>query len=754
MEADEGGLLVVPRIYSMEVAGRTLAFEFGELAEQAGASCLVRYGDTAVLVTATASREPREGVDFLPLRADYEERMYAAGRIPGGFFKREGRPSDQATLACRLIDRPLRPLFPEGYRNDVQVVATVLSYDEDHPGEICAIVGASVCLSASSIPWEGPIGCVRVGYVDGQIVINPTAEQADRGDLDLVVAGSADGVIMVEAGANQVSEQTVLDAIFAGHEVIREQVAFQNTVVAEEGAPKDRPALDLPDPDVLATVMDAALPRLREVMVNPDKSARELAVSGVKKAINEQFERQFPEHGKDVAAAIKAAEKLVLRSSILERGIRVDGRAPQEIREVSGRVGLLPRAHGVGLFNRGQTQVMTVTSLGAVGDRQMLDTLSHDAEFKRFMHHYNFPPFSVGESWPLRGPGRREIGHGALAERSLLPVLPPEDDFPYTIRLVSEVLSSNGSTSMGAVCGSSLSLMDAGVPIKAAVSGIAMGLIKEGDRVTVLSDIQGVEDFLGDMDFKVAGTREGVTAIQMDMKVKGVDRSILEQALQQAHSGRLHILDRMNEVIAAPRPDLSPRAPRITCIQINPDRIRDIIGPGGKMINKITKETGVSIDIEDDGRVFVAAPNKEGGDRALEWIHELTADVEVGKTYLGKVVRITNFGAFVEVLPNKDGLVHVSQLAPFRVEKVEDMLTIGDMIMVKVTEIDELGRVNLSRKDVLKEDSSASEKETRKLPDPSPARGGRPSGKDRSPRPGGSSRPGGGGSGQRRPRQS
>ncbi len=711
------------RTYSVDVAGRPMTLEFGSMAEQASASTLLRYGDTVVLVTATASKEPREGVDFLPLRADYEERLYAAGRIPGGFFRREGRPTEKAILSARLIDRPLRPLFPDGYRNDIQVMVTVLSYDEDHPPEICGIVGASACLSVSHIPWEGPIGCVRVGRVNGEIIVNPTEQQIKDGDLDLVVAGSEDAVLMVEAGASEVSEQAIIEAIYQGHEVIKEQVAFQHHLVEQEGTEKIYPNLGGPDAILIDEVRGLAVPRLEQVIINPDKASREDAVDSVKKEIAAEMAPRYPDQEKDIRTALKAVEKEVLRQSVIERGIRVDGRGTEDIRDITCRVGMLPRAHGAGLFTRGQTQVLTVTALGPVGDRQMLDSLGHIEEFKRYMHHYNFPPYSVGEAWPLRGPGRREIGHGALAERALLPVLPDGDDFPYTMRLVSEVVSSNGSTSMGAVCGCTLSLMDAGVPIRAAVGGVAMGLIKEGDQVSILSDIQGVEDFLGDMDFKVAGTREGITAIQMDMKVKGVTRQTMETALEQARRGRLHILDRMAEAISQPRPDLSPLAPRITCIQIHPDRIRDIIGPGGKMINKITKETGVSIDIEDDGRVFVAAPNQEAGTRALEWIREITQDVEVGKTYLGKVVRITNFGAFVEILPNKDGLVHVSQLAPERVEKVEDVIGIGDRIMVKCTEIDDLGRVNLSRKEVLREDPEAPSKETRNPnPNATPAR--------------------------------
>ena len=718
------------REYSLEVAGSLMTLEFGELAEQANASAMIRYGDTAVLITVTHSREPRD-LDFLPLRTDYEERQYAAGRIPGGFFRREGRPSEKAILAARLIDRPLRPLFPDGFRHDVQVVTTVLSYDDDHPAEICAIVGASACLAVSPIPWEGPIGCVRVGLVNGEIVVNPTDSQSEESDLDLVVAGTKEGVLMVEAGGNEVSEDTVLAAIDRGHEVIREQVAFQEDIVRHEGQEQMDVEPASVDDEILREVKAMAEGEMEKVIINPDKAAREEQVSQVKESIEEQLLERFEDQEAQIRSALKKVEKEILRRKILDEGLRTDGRQPGDIREISCRVGFLPRAHGVGLFTRGQTQVLTVTALGAVGDRQMLDSLGHDEDFKRYMHHYNFPPYSVGEAWPLRGPGRREIGHGALAERALLPVLPDEDDFPYTIRLVSEVLSSNGSTSMGAVCGSSLSLMDAGVPIKAPVSGIAMGLIREGDQTAVLSDIQGVEDFLGDMDFKVAGTREGITAIQMDMKIKGLGRDVLKQALEKANEGRLYILDCMSKAIARPRPDLSPLAPRISVMQVHPDRIRDIIGPGGKMINKIVKETGVEIDIEDDGRVFVAAPNQEAGEKAREWIRELTQEAEVGQTYLGKVVRITNFGAFVEILPNKDGLVHISQLAPERVEKVEDVVSEGDMILVKVTEIDDLGRVNLSRKVALRENDDAESRESRN-PKPSSSRrpdkkrGGRP----------------------------
>jgi len=691
------------REYETDLMGRKITFQFGKLAQLANGSVLIRYGDTAVLVTAAAESEPREGIDFFPLRVDYEERQYAAGRIPGSFFRREGRPSERAILSARLIDRPIRPLFPDGFRNDVQVVATVLSYDDDNPPEICGILGASLALSTSDIPFDGPIGAVRVGFVDGSVVVNPTAEQMENSALDLVVAGTRDGIIMVEAGAHELPETVVLEAIFQAHEVIKQVIAFQEEIVRDIGRPKMSVSLVGIPQEVEQAVFSRAADRMRRAMVAEEKMEREAQVDAVKEDILAELKGEFPEAEGAIGKALDKLEKMELRRSVVEDSIRPDGRKPHEIRAIEAEVGLLPRAHGSGLFTRGQTQVLTVAALGPVGDRQMLDNLGNQEEFKRYMHHYNFPPYSVGEVRPLRGPGRREIGHGALAERALLPVTPDEVEFPYTIRLVSEVLSSNGSTSMASVCGSSLALMDAGVPIRAAVGGVAMGLIKEKDRVVVLTDIQGVEDFLGDMDFKVAGTRKGITALQMDIKIGGVGRAVLEQALEQAKSGRFHILDRMDEAIREPRPELSPYAPRIMTLQVDPEKIRYIIGPGGKTINAIIKECGVKVDVEDDGTVFIASTDQEGGRKAREWIEQLTADVEVGRIYMGTVKRLMGFGAFVEILPNQEGLVHISGLETGRVGSVDDVVSVGDTIAVQVTEIDDSDRINLSRQAVIEQ---------------------------------------------------
>ncbi|MBE3591074.1 MAG: polyribonucleotide nucleotidyltransferase [Firmicutes bacterium] len=700
------------RVFRTEVGGRPLVIEYGAIAEQANAAVLVRYGETVVLVTATGTREPREGVDFFPLRVDYEERQYAAGRIPGSFFRREGRPSERAILSARLIDRPIRPLFPKGYRNEVQIIATVLSYDGDNAPDITSIIGASAALSISDIPFDGPIGGVMVGLVDGRFVINPVSEEVDRSDLELVVAGTKDAVLMVEAGANEVPEEKIIEAIQFGHEEIKKLVAWQEEIVREVGKPKMPFTPPQIDPELEAAVSEWARPRMREALLAQEKQEREERRLALRQEAHALFDERFPEKAADIDAVLDETEKKVMRRLIVDEGIRVDGRGPKDIRPIWCEVGILPRTHGSGLFTRGQTQVLTVAALGAVSDRQIIDSLG-DEEFKRYMHHYNMPPYSTGEVRPIRSPGRREIGHGALAERALLRMLPPEDEFPYTIRLVSEVVSSNGSTSMGSVCGSTLALMDAGVPIRRPVSGIAMGLIKEDDKVEILSDIQGIEDHLGDMDFKVAGTEKGVTAIQMDIKIHGLDVDILRRALEQAREGRLYILQKMLEVLPAPRSHLSPYAPRIIVMRIHPDKIRDVIGPGGKTINKIIAETGVQIDIEDDGRVFVSGP-AEGSERAQEMIRQLTKEVAPGEIYLGKVTRLVSFGAFCEILPGKEGLVHISQLANERVPTVEDVVNVGDTIMVKVTEIDSLGRINLSRKEALKQVPDAEAKESRK----------------------------------------
>ncbi|WP_304171739.1 polyribonucleotide nucleotidyltransferase [Limnochorda pilosa] len=698
--------------FQMEFAGRRLVFETGKLAGQANGAVLARYGDTAVLVTATMSKQPREGIDFFPLLVDYEERMYAIGRIPGGWGRREGRPPEGAILAARMIDRTLRPLFPEGFRNDVQVVATILSVDYDHSPDIAALLGASAALTISDIPFEGPVAGVRVGLVDGKLVLNPTSAQADRSDLDLVVAGTRDAVMMVEAGANEVPEEQILEAILFAHEEIKRVIALQDQMREAIGRPKVEVPLYQPDPEVAEWTRRWVEPKLPGAVKNPDKLAREDAIERLREQVVEAF---LAEHGEDAAAQVKDVEavfdqllKDFVRKTITEDGERVDGRALDEIRPISCEVGLLPRVHGSGLFTRGQTQVLSAVALGLKSDEQLLDDLREE-DRKRYIHHYNFPGFSVGEVRPMRSAGRREIGHGALAERALLPVIPPEEDFPYTIRVVSEVLSSNGSTSQASVCGSTLALMDAGVPIRKPVAGIAMGLVKYGDRFAILTDIQGIEDALGDMDFKVAGTRDGITAIQMDIKVKGIGREILQAALEQARRGRLYILDKMAEVIDRPRPSLSPFAPRVITLQIPVDRIRDVIGPGGKVIRGIIEETGVQIDIEDDGTVYIASVNEEEGQRAKAMVENLVRDVEVGATYQGKVKRITNFGAFVEILPGKEGLVHISKLAPGRVGRVEDVVQLGDEITVKVTDIDELGRINLSRKDALTPEEWADE---------------------------------------------
>lgn len=683
------------------VGGRKLVIESGKLAKQASGAVLVRYGDTAVIVTATASAEPREGIDFFPLTVDYEERLYSVGKIPGGFIKREGRPSESAILSGRLIDRPIRPLFAEGFRNDVQVVATVISVDQNNPPEIPAMIGASCALSISDIPFNGPIAGVRVGLIEGEFITNPTVEQQGKSDLNLVVAGTRDAVLMVEAGANELSEETMLDAISYGHEVIKEIVAFQDKIVAEVGKPKREIKLYEVDAELNRTVRAFATESLVTAVQNADKLTREEEIKKVKTETVEHFAEIYPENQKEISYVLQKILKETVRKMITIDKIRPDGRKVDEVRPIACEVGLFARTHGSGLFTRGQTQVLSITTLGAIGDEQILDGLGVE-ESKRYMHHYNFPAFSVGETKPSRGPGRREIGHGALAERALVPVIPSESEFPYTIRVVSEVLESNGSTSMGSVCGSTLSLMDAGVPIKAPVSGVAMGLVKDGDHFTILTDIQGMEDALGDMDFKVAGTATGITAMQMDMKIAGITREIFTEALEQAKRGRTHIREKMMEAITQPRAELSPYAPRIITMEIDPDKIRDVIGPGGKIIKKIIEETGVSIDIEDDGKVFIAAVDVEAGQKAVRIIENLVREVEVGAVYPGKVTRLMNFGAFVEILPGKEGLVHISQLARERVAKVEDVVKVGDEVMVKVTEIDRQGRINLSRKELLK----------------------------------------------------
>lgn len=691
----------MPEIFRTELAGRPLSVEINLVAKQANGAALVRYGDTVVLVTACCSDEPREGIDFFPLTVDYEERLYAAGKIPGGFIKREGRPSEKAVLSARLIDRPLRPLFPEGFRNDVQVISLVLSVDQDNSPEIAAMLGASVALSISDIPFAGPIAGIIVGYVDGKLILNPTVEQEEVSQLHLMMAGKKDTIMMVEAGADQVSEQIMLDAMEFGQKAINKLIVFQNEIIRLVGKPKREIPLYQPDPTMAETVRAWAVDKIRESLLIPEKQARDSKLKEIRQAAVEKFAKESPEENKNVLNVISTVIKEEVRRMILVDGIRTDGRTLAEVRPISAQVGLLPRVHGSGLFSRGQTQVLTSLTLGAVSDEQVLDGLEVE-ESKRFMHHYNFPPSCVGETRPIRGPGRREIGHGALAERALIHLIPDESDFPYTIRLVSEVLESNGSSSMASVCGSTLALMDGGVPIKAPVAGVAMGLMKENDQIAILTDIQGIEDANGDMDFKVAGTSEGITALQMDIKVPGITVEILQQALDQAKRSRLLILKEMLKAIPVPRADISPYAPRMLTMEIDPDKIRDVIGPGGKIIRKIIEETGVQIDIEDDGRVFITALDENAACEARDKIKLLTQDVEVGATYLGRVTRIMNFGAFVEILPGKEGLVHISQLARSHVAKVEDVVSVGDEVMVKVTEIDRQGRINLSRKQALK----------------------------------------------------
>ncbi|WP_442599546.1 polyribonucleotide nucleotidyltransferase [Neobacillus sp. D3-1R] len=698
-------------IYSIDWAGRQLTVEHGQLAKQASGAVLIRYGDTAVLSTATASKEPKN-LDFFPLTVNYEERLYAVGKIPGGFIKREGRPSEKAILASRLIDRPIRPLFADGFRNDVQVVSIVMSVDQDCSSEMAAMFGSSLALSVSDIPFEGPIAGVIVGRIDGQFIINPTVAQMENSDIHLSVAGTKDAINMVEAGANEVPEEVMLEAIMFGHEEIKRLIEFQEKIVAEVGKDKREIALYEINKDIEATVRQMCEAELNNAIQVQEKHAREEAIKIVKNDVIAKYEAEEAdaETLKQVKQVLDKLVKAEVRRLITVEKVRPDGRKADEIRPLSSEVGLLPRTHGSGLFTRGQTQALSVCTLGALGDVQILDGLGLEEE-KRFMHHYNFPQFSVGETGPSRGPGRREIGHGALGERALEPIIPDEKDFPYTIRLVSEVLESNGSTSQASICASTLAMMDAGVPIKAPVAGIAMGLVKSGEHYTVLTDIQGMEDHLGDMDFKVAGTAKGVTALQMDIKIEGLSRAILEEALQQAKIGRMQILQSMLDTLSAPKSELSRYAPKILTMTINPDKIRDVIGPSGKQINKIIEETGVKIDIEQDGTVFISSTNEEMNQKAKKIIEDIVREVEVGQMYLGKVKRIEKFGAFVEIFAGKDGLVHISELAEERVGKVEDVVSIGDEILVKVTEIDKQGRVNLSRKVVLKEQKEKAEQQ-------------------------------------------
>jgi len=692
-------VMVTPKEFEVLVADRPLRIETGKLANQANGAVVVRYGETVVLVTACMSPTPREGVDFFPLTVDFEERLYAAGKIPGSYWRREGRPTPEAILWARLTDRPIRPLFVKGLRNDVQVVTTTLSVDMENLPDILSIVGASAALGISDIPFEKPVGAVRVGYINGQFVVNPTVSEQAYSSLDLVVAGTRDAVVMVEAGAREVPEEVIIEAIRFGHQALQPIIDIQEEIIRAAGKPKVVPELLMVPEEVLTAVAEFLGDRLVEAAYTAEKTAREKALEGLLQEVNEHFLGVYdPVH---LRMAFEARLKEVVRRRILEENIRPDGRGPRDIRPISAEVSVLPRTHGSGLFTRGQTQVLSTVTLGSLSEMRELDWIGPE-EFKRFMHHYNFPPYSTGEVRRIGAPSRREIGHGALVERALQAVIPSEEEFPYTIRVVSEVLSSNGSTSMASVCGSTLALMDAGVPIKAPVAGIAMGLVMgEDGRYAILTDIQGMEDALGDMDFKVAGTAQGVTALQMDIKVAGLTYDILKEALDQARDARLYILSRMQETIAEVRPELSKYAPRMYKIQIDPDKIRNVIGPGGKTIRGITEKTKTTIDIHDDGTVIIGATNAENAQKAIEMIEALTRDVQVGAIYTGRVTRILPFGAFVEILPGKEGLVHISELAETRVNRVEDVVKVGDEVTVMVTEIDRLGRINLSRRAVL-----------------------------------------------------
>ena len=688
------------KVFKREIAGREMKVTIGKVAEQANGAALVEYGDTVVLVTATASTKPREGIDFFPLSVDYEEKMYAVGKIPGGFIKREGRPSEKAILTARLIDRPLRPLFPEGYRNDVQVVATALSVDQDNQPDIVAMVGSSIALSISDIPFDGPTGSVFVGMVDGEYIINPNEEQTAKSKISLTLAGTKSAIMMVEAGAEIVTEEEMLGAILKGHEEIKNICDFIEEIQREVGKEKAEYEVFKPNEEIKEKVTTFGKDLLIDAINQEDKVVREEKFEAAKDKIYEHFTEELEEFGKDIDAAIESIEVEEIRRAIIEEEKRPDGRALDEIRPLSSEVGLFRRTHGSGLFTRGQTQVLSITTLAGLSEVQVIDGLGDDTP-KRYIHHYNFPPYSVGDTRPMRGPGRREIGHGALAERALIPVLPSEEEFPYAIRVVSEVLSSNGSSSQASVCGSTLSLMDAGVPIKAPVAGIAMGLIEEHGKIKILTDIQGLEDHFGDMDFKVAGTREGITAIQMDIKVEGIKREILEEALEKARIARLHILDNIKATIDKPRENLSPFAPIIYIILIDPEKIGEVIGSGGKVINKIIEQTGVKIDIDDDGKVSVISNDHEKAKEAIDIIEGIVKEVEVGDIYNGKVKKLMKFGAFVELKKGTEGLLHISEIDHKRTEKVEDELKVGDSVVVKVIDVDDQGKISLSRKALL-----------------------------------------------------
>lgn len=696
-----------------EVGGRELSFEVGRVAWQANGAVLVRYGGTVVLVTAVMSEEIREGVDFLPLLVDYEERFYAAGKIPGGFFKREGKPSERAILSARLVDRSIRPLFPKGFRNDVHVVVTVLSYDQLNQPEILAINGASAALSMSEIPFDGPVAAVRVGYMNGEFILNPTEPELERSELDLVVAGTKDAIVMVESGSLELPERKIIEAMVFAHENIRKIIEIQERLIERVGKDKCEVALPERNEELARRIRERWAKPIREALSNMAKAERNAALKRIEKEAFTELGEEFLGYELQIKEELEMLLHDTVRRMILDEGIRADGRGWKDIRPITCEVGVLPRTHGSALFTRGETQALVITTIGVVGDEQIVDGLGEE-EAKRFMVHYNFPPYSVGEVRPLRGPGRREIGHGALAERALKAVIPSEDEFPYIIRVVSEILSSNGSTSMATVCGGTLSLMDAGVPIKAPVSGIAMGLVKENDKVAILSDILGLEDHHGDMDFKVAGTEKGITALQMDLKIKGISFDTLEQALEQAREGRLYILEKMREAIAEPRSSLSPYAPRIMVAEIDPDRIHEVIGPGGKIIRDIIRKTGAKIDIEEDGKVYISSPSEESGIKALEMIKNIAKEIKEGEIYKGKVTRISKFGAFVEIWPGKIGLVHISELSDKRVKDVEEVVKVGDEIEVMVTGVDSLGRISLSRRKVLESKKGPTEESERR----------------------------------------
>ncbi|MCF7935792.1 MAG: polyribonucleotide nucleotidyltransferase [Synergistales bacterium] len=690
--------------YEVEVGGRALSFETGKLARQASGAVHCTYGDTVVLMTTCVTKKPREGLDFFPLLVDYEERFYSAGKIPGGFIKREGKPSDTAILSARMIDRSIRSLFPQHMRHDVHVVATVHSVDQENPPNVVAINGASFALMLSEIPWAGPIGAVRIGYINGGLVLNPTETEMEESELDLLVAGHSDGITMVESGGVEIPEHVMVDALEMAHAEIKKICALQEQMRAEMGKPK----LEIPAPErneeIDSYIEENCYEDIVEAVKIHDKGERGDAIAAIGQKVWEVFRENAPEAEKYIESTVEDYVKKAMRALILDKGFRSDGRTKDQVRDLTCETGVLPRTHGSALFTRGETQSLAVTTLGMMGeDDQILDGLKHDEEAKSFTLHYNFPPYSVGEVKPMRGPGRREIGHGALAERAIKSLLPDSESFPYVIRVVSDILESNGSSSMASVCGASMSLMDAGVPVSAQCAGIAMGMIKEGDRVAILTDIQGLEDHYGDMDFKVAGTEKGITALQMDNKAGGITREILEEALGQAREARMHILETMNEAISSPKEALSTYAPRITRIKVNPEKIRDIIGPGGKTIRNIVQQSGAKVDVEDDGHVYVSSTSQEAAQAALDMIHDLVRDVEPGEIFVGKVQRLISFGAFVEVLPGKEGLLHVSEISTHHVNSVDDIFSVGDTVLVKVREIDDLGRVNLTRKKALQD---------------------------------------------------